>query len=91
MDAMHVATNWAKAGMCDPEIAARLRSNYRALVLQSMEPGGTATVTSATKNGVSMGKAVGLTIPQTMDAMQTAIGWMDLGYVPCRSRSIARF
>jgi hypothetical protein len=91
MDAMQVATVWAKAGMFDREIADTLRTNHRALVLQSMAPGGLNTVTSATKNGISMGKALGLSIPDTMEAMQTAIGWIDLGYVPCRSRSIARF
>lgn len=91
MDAMQVATTWAKAGMFDIEIANTLRANHRALILQSMAPGGLNTVTNATKNGVSMGKAVGLSIPQTMEAMSTAIGWIDLGYVPCRSRSIARF
>ena len=77
--------------MYDREIAEKLSTNYRALVLQSMEPGGTATVTSATKNGVSMGKAMGLSIPETMEAMQTALGWIELGFVPCRSRSFARF
>jgi hypothetical protein len=91
MDVMQVATNWAKAGIRDSEIAEKLATNYRALILQSMEPGGTATVTSATKNGVSMGKAVGLSIPETMTAMQQALDWIDLGFVPCRSRSIARF
>jgi hypothetical protein len=48
-------------------------------------------VTSATKNGVSMGKAVGLSIPDTMEAMRQALDWIELGYVPGRSRSIARF
>lgn len=91
MDVMQVATVWAKSGICDALIAETLRTNYRALVLQSMEPGGTATVTSATKNGVSMGKAVGLSIPQTMEAMMTALEWIERGFVPCRSRSLARF
>ena len=91
MDAMQVAGVWAKAGLCDTQVAARLRTNYRALVLQSMEPGGLSTVTSATKNGVSMGKSLGLSIPDTLEAMEMAVTWIDLGYVPCRSRTAGRF
>jgi hypothetical protein len=91
MDAMMVATTWAKAGMRDREIADTLSTNYRALILQSMAAGGLNTVTSATKNGVSMGKSMGLSVPDTMEAMRQALEWIELGYVPCRSRSIARF
>ena len=91
MDAMSVATTWAKAAMRDREISDTLQTNYRALVLQSMASGGLNAVTSATKNGVSMGKAVGLSIPDTMEAMRQALDWIELGYVPGRSRSIARF
>jgi len=91
MDALQVAANWAKAGMRDREISETLQTNYRALVMQSMAPGGLNTVTTATKNGVSMGKQVGLSIPDTMEAMRQALDWIELGYVPCRSRSIARF
>lgn len=88
---LQVAREWAKAGMCDPVIAAKLRTNHRALILQSMEPGGLNTVTSATKNGVSMGKTMGLGIADTLTAMSRAIEWMDLGYVPQQSRSLGRF
>ena len=91
MDAMTVAATWAKAGMRDREISDTLQTNYRALVLQSMAAGGLNTVTTATKNGVSMGKTMGLSIPDTMDAMRTALEWIELGYVPCRSRSLGRF
>lgn len=88
---LQVAREWAKAGLCDSVIAAKLRTNHRALILQSMEPGGLATVTQATKNGVSMGKTMGLSIADTLTAMSRAIEWLDLGYVPCQSRSLARF
>lgn len=88
---LQVAREWARAGLCDATIAAKLRTNHRALVLASMEPGGLATVTSATKNGVSMGKTMGLSIPDTLTAMGRALEWIDLGYVPCQSRSIAGF
>lgn len=86
-----VARTWAKAGLCDAQIAATLRTYHRALIMQSMKPGGLSTVTSATKNGVTMGKAMSLDIAQTMTAMGRAIDWIDLGYIPAQSRSIARF
>jgi hypothetical protein len=56
-----------------------------------MEPGGLATVTQATKNGVSMGKTMGLSIPDTLTAMGRAMEWIDLGYVPQQSKSFGRF
>ena len=86
-----VAREWAKAGLYDAQIAAKLDTNYRALVSQSLDPGGLATVTSATKNGVSMGKAMGLSVPETLTAMGRAIEWINLGYIPCQSRSLGRF
>jgi hypothetical protein len=48
-------------------------------------------VTSATKNGVSMGKQVGLSVPETMDAMSKAISFIDLGIVPVTTRTLGRF
>lgn len=93
MDAMtmQVAREWARAGIDDATIAAKLRTNHRAMILQSMEPGGLNTVTQATKNGVQMGKAMGLSIPDTLSAMGKAIEWIGIGYVPCQSRSLGRF
>lgn len=88
---LQVARAWAKAGLCDAQIAAKIRSNHRALVLASMEPGGLATVTQATKNGVQMGKTMGLSIPETLTAFGRAIEWLDVGFIPQQSRSIARF
>ena len=93
MDAktLQVAREWARAGLSDPTIAAKLRANHRALILQSMEPGGLSSVTQATKNGVSMGKTMGLAVADTMTAMGRAMEWIELGFVPQQSRSVARF
>ena len=88
---MQVAREWARAGLSDPVIAAKLRANHRALILQSMEPGGLSTVTQATKNGVSMGKTMGLAVADTLTAFGRATEWIELGYVPQQSRSVARF
>lgn len=93
MDAktLQVAREWARAGLSDPVIAAKLRANHRALILQSMEPGGLSSVTQATKNGVSMGKTMGLAVADTLTAMGRAMEWIELGFVPQQSRSLARF
>lgn len=88
---LQVARDWAKAGIRDGSIAASLATYHRALVLQSMSPGGLNTVTSATKNGVSMGKSMGLDVADTMTAMGYALDWIETGYVPCQSRSYGRF
>jgi hypothetical protein len=48
-------------------------------------------VTSATKNGVSMAKQVGLSVPEAMQAMGLAIDWIDAGIIPCQSRAFGRF
>jgi hypothetical protein len=58
---------------------------------QSIADGGLDKVTSATKNGVSMAKQVGLTVPEAMTAMGMALDWIEAGYVPCQSRSYGRF
>tara|TARA_R110000868_G_scaffold31234_1_gene114589 strand:- start:530 stop:811 length:282 start_codon:yes stop_codon:yes gene_type:complete len=85
------AKEWAKIGMCDSAFAASLRTKYRALATQSISPGGLDSVTQATKNAVSMGKQVGLSVLDTMAAMRIALEWIDLGYVPVQSRSLGRF
>jgi hypothetical protein len=90
-DVLQVARIWAKAGINDAQIAATLAKQHRAMVMQSMSPGGLNTVTSATKNGVSMGKTMGLSIPDTMEAMGYALGWIENGCIPCQSRSLGRF
>lgn len=90
-DPYDVAKTWASVALYDLEVASRMRANFRALVLQSMEPGGLNTVTSATKNAMQMGKEMSLDIPRTLLAFRECVRILDLGYVPCRSRSIARF
>jgi hypothetical protein len=94
-NSLQVAREWAKAGLCDAQIAAKLRSSYRALVLASMEPNGLSSLASATKNGASMamatGEQMGLTKQETMTAMGKALEWIEIGYVPQQSRSLGRF
>lgn len=90
-DVNRVAREWAKAAMADAVIAATLRKNHRALILQSMSPGGLNTITQATKNGVNIGKSMGLSVQDTMTAFGKAIEWVELGAIPCQSRAYGRF
>jgi hypothetical protein len=90
-DRNKVAREWAKGGMCNSASAAKLRTYHSALFAQSMAPGGLDSVTQATKNAVTMGKTVGLSVIDTMAAMRIALEWIDLGFVPCQSRTLGRF
>lgn len=88
---LQVARSWAKAGLCDATIAAKIRSEHRALVLKSIAPGGLSSITQAQKNGMMLTKSSGLSVPDTMTAFGRAIEWLDLGYIPQQSRSLGRF
>ena len=82
---------WAAQGLKNVQFANLLRKRYNDLLTASISEGGLDKVTSATKNGVSMGKQVGLSVPDTMDAMSKAISFIDLGIVPCTTRTLGRF
>lgn len=86
-----VARQWAKHGIGNAKFSAALRDQYDALMTQSISPGGLDKVTSATKNGVSMAKQVGLSVPDAMTAMGIAIDWIEAGIVPSQSRALGRF
>jgi hypothetical protein len=88
---LDVARQWARHGIGNAKFAALLGTRYNALMEQSIADGGLDKVTSATKNGVSMAKQVGLSVPEAMTAMGMAIDWIEAGYVPCQSRSYGRF
>lgn len=82
---------WAKGAMTNPRAAGLIRARYDALFTQSLSAGGLDTVTQATKNSVSMGKAIGLSVIETLEALGLAKDWIDAGYIPCQSRSFGRF
>lgn len=82
---------WATQGLKNVQFANLLRKRYNDLLTASISDGGLDKVTSATKNGVSMGKQVGLSVPETMEAMSKAISYIDLGIVPYTRRTIGRF
>lgn len=86
-----VSRMWATQGLKNVQFANLLRKRYNELLTASISEGGLDKVTSATKNGVSMGKQVGLSVPETMDAMSKAISYIDLGIVPYTKRTLGRF
>jgi len=86
-----VSKLWARQGLKNIQFANLLRKRYNDLMIASISEGGLDKVTSATKNGVSMGKQVGLSVPDTMEAMSKAISYIELGIVPQTSRTYGRF
>lgn len=82
---------WATQGLKNVQFANLLRKRYNELLTASISDGGLDKVTSATKNGVSMGKQVGLSVPDTMEAMSKALSFIDLGIVPYTNRTLGRF
>jgi hypothetical protein len=86
-----VAKLWANQGLKNIQFANILRKRYNDLMIASISEGGLDKVTSATKNGVSMGKQVGLSVPDTMEAMARAIKFIEIGIVPQTSRTYGRF
>ena len=82
---------WGNQGLKNVQFANLLRKRYNELMIASISEGGLDKVTSATKNGVSMGKQAGLSVPETMEAMSKAISYIDLGLVPYTTRTYGRF
>jgi hypothetical protein len=90
-DAQTVAKLWARQALGNEAFRKLLKTRYDALLIQSLSDGGLDKVTSATKNGVSMGKQVGLSIMDTMEAMEMALAYVELGVVPQTTRTLGRF
>ena len=90
-NAHQVAREWARHGISNPRFAAALSQRYNAMMTQSIAEGGLDKVTSATKNGVSMAKQVGLSVPDAMTAMGQALAWIESGIIPVQSRAFGRF
>ena len=90
-DVRKAAMIWAKGAMRNPAQTRLIRARYDALFTQSLSAGGLDTVTNATKNSVTMGKAIGLTVIETLEALGMAVDWIEAGAIPCQSRSLGRF
>lgn len=57
----------------------------------ALTKGGLDSITSATKNGVTMSKMVGLNENDRQTALRLAVEWLSLGYAPGTGRSLGRF
>jgi len=75
----------------DPKRIAEVKAAYSSAVSSGLlTKGGTDNVTSASKNGVSYQKTVGLTESQRISAMQIAIRGLDNNTRPS-TRTFARY
>jgi hypothetical protein len=71
---------------------AQIRAAFdEAVAGGALSKGGLDVVTSATKNGVSVQKMVGLDEGSRQTALRIALQWLDAGYAPPTGRSLARF
>ena len=87
----NVAQLWYKAYLNDAGLESTIRSAHSALVAASLSPGGLHTVTNASKNAVSMGKSMGLSISQTLSALTLTIESIEAGFWMGSSRTKAYF
>jgi len=87
----NVAREWARGGLTSPRLANLIKARYTALFEASLTDGGLDNVTNATKNGISMGKQVGLSAPDTLIALGRAVDWINQGLVPSGTRGRIRF
>lgn len=75
----------------NPKRIAAIRDAFDAAMEGGvLTKGGTDSVTSASKNGVSYQKVIGLTEAQRTDALDLALTYLDAGFPPS-SRTIGRF
>lgn len=75
----------------DPKRIAAVKAEYASAVAGGLlTKGGTDNVTSATKNGVTMQKTVGLTESQRISAMNIAIRGLENNTRPS-TRTFARY
>lgn len=75
----------------DPSRIAAVKAEYASAVSAGyLTKGGTDNVTSATKNGVTMQKSVGLTEQQRISAIQIAIRGLEANTRPS-TRTFARY
>jgi hypothetical protein len=86
-----LARVWAKGALTSRKNYALIKSYYEELFASSLTAGGLDSMTTGTKNAVSMGKQVGLSIPETLMALQRALEWADQGCIPSRTASLGRF
>lgn len=86
-----VARNLFYYAQGNPQRVASIRSAFDASVSGALTKGGMDSITSATKNSVTMQKMIGLNESDRQNALRWALDYLQYGFVPAQSRSIGRF
>lgn len=86
-----VARNLFYFAQGNPQRIASIRSAFDASVAGALTKGGMDSITSATKNSVTMQKMIGLNESDRQNALRWALDYLQYGFVPAQSRSIGRF
>lgn len=78
-----------KWAYCDAEKTASVKSAYdSAMTGGALTKGGLDSITTATKNGVTMQKMIGLSEPDRVRSLRWACLWLDAGVCPSQ-RTVA--
>ena len=86
-----VARNLFHYANGNPQRIAGIKSAFDAAMGGALSKGGMDSITSATKNGVTMAKLVGLNEVERQTALRMAMQYLNIGFVPVSSRSLGRF
>ena len=86
-----VARNLFHYANGNPQRIVGIKSAFDAAMGGALSKGGMDSITSATKNGVTMAKLVGLNEVERQTALRMAMEYLNIGFVPASSRSLGRF
>ena len=86
-----VAKNLFRYACGNPQRIREIKSAFDAAMSGALSKGGMDSVTSATKNGVTMSKLVGPSEADRQKALSMALDFIEAGFVPSASRSYGRF
>jgi hypothetical protein len=86
-----VARNLFHYANGNPQRIAGIKSAFDSAMAGPLTKGGMDSITSATKNGVTMAKLVGLNETERQTALRMAMEYLNIGFVPTSSRSLGRF
>jgi len=86
-----VARNLFQYANGNPQRIAGIKTAFDAAMGGALTKGGMDSITSATKNGVTMAKLVGLNETERQTALRMAMEYLGNGFVPSSSRSLGRF
>lgn len=86
-----VARNLFAYACGNPQRIAGIKSAFDSCMGGALSKGGMDSIQSATKNGVTMSKLVGLNEIERQTALRMAMEYLNAGFVPVSSKSLGRF